>query len=195
MKQLFEKVIMNEIENEELRNFALYSANEIPNYFWEIPASSSGKYHPITDLGEGGLVRHSLMVCKVAIDLLNSSTSQEIINLKDPILFACLFHDCCKNGIVKSNHTEHIHPLIAKGFIGKCSKEYAKNNKCSTLFFSLCSDIQNMISTHMGRWNKSKYSPIELPTPDSIQEKFVHQCDYIASRKYCLFDEEFFSQY
>ena len=46
MKQLFEKVIMNEIENEELRNFALYSANEIPNYFWEIPASSSGKYHP-----------------------------------------------------------------------------------------------------------------------------------------------------
>ena len=68
MKQLFEKVIMNEIENEELRNFALYSANEIPNYFWEIPASSSGKYHPITDLGEGGLVRHPLMVCKVAID-------------------------------------------------------------------------------------------------------------------------------
>ena len=31
----------------------------LPDYFFEVPASSTGKYHPSYSLGEGGLLRHT----------------------------------------------------------------------------------------------------------------------------------------
>ena len=123
-KELFKKVITKEIENSQLKSFALYCVEKIPSYFWTIPASSSGKYHPVTDLGYGGLVRHSLMVLRVAIDLINATNDTTIIKMKDEILFSCLFHDCCKNGLENSGHTEHTHPIIAADFITKLSLEY-----------------------------------------------------------------------
>ena len=36
----------------------------------------------------------------------------------------------------------------------------------------------------MGQWNKNKYSKIELPKPELEPQKFVHMCDYLASRKW-----------
>ena len=31
----------------------------LPDYFFNVPASSTGKYHPEFSLGDGGLVRHT----------------------------------------------------------------------------------------------------------------------------------------
>ena len=51
------------IKNEDYRKFIIdYLDNECPSYFWEIGASSSGKYHPKFSQGEGGLVRHTKAV-------------------------------------------------------------------------------------------------------------------------------------
>lgn len=126
-KELFKAFISEEITNEELRQFALYATDKIPEYFWVIPASSSGKYHPVTDLGEGGLVRHSLMVARVAIDMLNTTNNLLLLHIRNEILIACLFHDCCKNGIENSGHTEHTHPLIAGEFLRKTINQYRKD--------------------------------------------------------------------
>ena len=50
-----------------------------------------------------------------------------------------------------------------------------------------------MDASHMGRWNTNEYNPdIILPLPKTVEEKFVHMCDYLASRKFINvnFDEE-----
>ena len=39
------------------------------------------------------------------------------------------------------------------------------------------------ISSHMGRFNTSNYSNIILPLPKTPEQKFVHMCDFLASRK------------
>ena len=35
----------------------------------------------------------------------------------------------------------------------------------------------------MGEWNESKRSSVVLPKPETDIQKFVHMCDYLASRK------------
>lgn len=193
-KELFKAFINKEITSEELRHFALYATDKIPEYFWTIPASASGKYHPVTDLGEGGLVRHSLMVARIAIDMLNATNNSNLLNARDEILFACLFHDCCKNGIENSGHTEYTHPLIAGQFLRETKRQYQKDI-CLGFDSDFIEDVIILIITHMGKWTTSKYSNERLPVPMFEDEIFVHQCDYIASRIYCLFDEEFFEKY
>lgn len=42
------------IKNQDLRAFAEYCLARVPEYFFTIPASSTGKYHPPFSLGRGG---------------------------------------------------------------------------------------------------------------------------------------------
>ena len=44
--------------------------------------------------------------------------------------------------------------------------------------------VCDMISAHMGPWNSSEYSNVKLPVPSKPIEKFVHMCDYLASRRF-----------
>ena len=60
---------IEKIKRADLKEVALELVDEIPEYFWVVPASSSGKYHPEISLGDGGLVRHSIMVSRIAEDL------------------------------------------------------------------------------------------------------------------------------
>ena len=49
-------------------------------------------------------------------------------------------------------------------------------------------DIANCIHSHMGKWNTDYRTKREiLPKPKTVVEKFVHTCDYLASRKYLEF--------
>lgn len=44
--------------------------------------------------------------------------------------------------------------------------------------------VAKLIRSHMGQWNTNEPEPdIILPLPKTKLEKFVHECDYIASRK------------
>lgn len=189
MRATFVKAI-DTIENEELRKFAYFCVGNIPAYFWEIPASSSGKYHPVTDLGKGGLVRHSLMVYRVGLDLLTQNNITNTI-FCDIVKFATLFHDCCKAGMQNepAPNTIHEHPILAVILLSELSNSF----QSTEIFKLILTKIYEAIESHMGRWTTSKYSPIELPTPETKLSKLVHTADYIASRKYCLYDEEFFN--
>ena len=183
MKEIFVNAI-DTIENREKRNFALYLTGLIPSYFWTIPASSSGKYHPITDLGEGGLVRHSLMVYRVALDLLESKQNTTID--RDDTIIAALFHDCCKQGYKENGQTCFLHPVYASEMIMGLAECYFNE---VPLYIDR---IISAIATHMGKWNTSKYEEGELLTPKTEFEMLIHEADYIASRKYVLYDKDFF---
>ena len=89
------------IKDEDYRKFIEhYLETYVPNYFWEIGASSSGKYHPQFSQGEGGLVRHTKAVVMFAEELLRMSSYMYMSEEhKDYVIMACIVHDTCKYGM------------------------------------------------------------------------------------------------
>ena len=175
---------VNKINNEDLRNACLKMTNLIPDYFWTVAASSSGKYHPECDLGEGGLVRHSIMVCVCAMDLVTSEMfCRDSKDIRDIARVAALFHDCMKHGPVNedgtySEHTVFEHPRFASDFV----REVLTNENIDSLKVNLICDA---IYTHMGKWCTDKYGDAKaLSKPRTDFEKMIHIADYMASRKY-----------
>lgn len=170
------------IENEDLRYFVTQCLIQAPKYFYRVPASSSGKYHPKQDLGEGGLVRHTKAVVQVAMDLIRCEQFLSSKESKDEIISACILHDVIKNGFEDSGKTDIEHPLLACEFIEKIflsNEDYDKIWTKKNL-------IQCYIKSHMGIWNKDKKGNEILPLIGEYNDcgLLVHLADYIASRKY-----------
>ena len=166
------------IHNPEWREACYKMLEQLPTYFWVVPASSSGKYHPSCDLGPGGLVRHSVMVCKMAVEFLMSelfipNTDEN----QDKVRIAALFHDCMKQGKECTGHTVFDHPTLGAEFI----KEHLNGIVDDESLAEICSAV----ASHMGKWNTSNYAPdVVLPIPSTEMEKLIHAADFTASRKF-----------
>lgn len=182
MYEVFEKEL-NYIKNEKLKEFIIECLEKAPEYFYNISASSSGKYHPKQDLGEGGLVRHTKAVVQVAMDLIRTEQFHSAKKCKDEIISACILHDVIKNGFENSGETVLEHPLLANDFI---EKMFLVSNKNYNHIWINKNIIQSMVITHMGIWNKDKDGKEILPPIGSYNHLglLVHLADYIASRKY-----------
>ncbi len=187
-------IFKNELEmikDKELKKFAEYCLVRLPDYFFKVPASSTGKYHPSYTLGEGGLIRHTKAAIKIANDLLNLEQYQDLES--DLIIFALLFHDGLKKGDPESRYTLVQHPILAAEFIWENLKDYVVVNDIPghEIFIDKIDNIQALIKTHMGQWNYDYRSKKEvLPKPTTEAQKFVHLCDYLASRKYLIVEVE-----
>lgn len=176
------EIFKNQIAYIKRANYRESLANLIellPDYFFEIPASSTGKYHPKFAEGPQGLVRHTKVAVEMAKELLeidmfkNNFTEDE----KDLMLIALVLHDGLKSGKEKEQYTRFDHPILISSFV--------EEHKDQTSFTdSEIKFIQNVISSHMGQWNTSNYSDVVLPKPTNKYQKFVHMCDYLASRKF-----------
>ena len=148
----------------------------LPDYFFLIAASSSGKYHPSYALGEGGLVRHTKVALKIANALFRNDSIQSFSSLeKDLIFYALLIHDSYKLGLNQVEHTRFDHPLVAADQFVVNSVGLMENEKKL---------IKGMVESHMGQWNENVYEKIQLPKPANELERFVHLCDYLASQKF-----------
>ena len=172
--------ILNTIENEDIRYFAEQCIETIPNYFWEVGASSTGKYHPQYALGDLGLARHTCALVRFLNHILSVDcfgckfTSRE----KDLMRVAGMMHDTRKSGddedYKKNKYTKFDHPLLAaneiRTLIGFISEEELEL-------------VANMIESHMGQWNTDKRSSTVLPLPENKYQKMIHLADYLASRK------------
>ena len=95
----FEREI-NLIQNPDYQAFVRWVLDKaVPDYFWEIGASSSGRYHPVFSQGDGGLVRHTKAVVMFAEELLRMSSYMYLSDEhKDFVIMACIVHDTCKYG-------------------------------------------------------------------------------------------------
>lgn len=169
---------LNYIQDEKIREFTRKALERMPNYFYSIPASSTGKYHPRYCLGEGGLVRHCKACARIANDLFRFSTLYKFTQLEeDMIISALLMHDGCKNSDGSTSFTAHEHPLYVCDYIKGIEE----------LDGIISEEIREMIfeniRTHMSSWNISTRSSIVLPLPESDTQKFTAMCDYLASRK------------
>ena len=170
---------INYINNPRYKESLEMLISILPDYFFEVPASSTGKYHPSFSLGNGGLVRHTKVAVRMAHEMFNdeSITGSYTKNEKDLMIVSLIMHDGLKSGLEKSEYTKFEHPLLV------CN--YIKENKDKLKFTDREIDfITHVISSHMGPWNTNNYSDVILPKPESKFQRFVHMCDYLASRKF-----------
>lgn len=165
------------IVNDDIREFAIVLLDNAPEYFYSVPASSSGKYHPEYSLGDGGLVRHTKAVVRFLNHILTieqhggSFTDRQ----KDCMRVSCMYHDGEKQGNKGGKVTVFVHPLQAAETVRKYKGRYLSDGELDY--------IASAIESHMGEWNTNKRNSVELPKPKSAAQKLVHLADYLASRK------------
>ncbi len=167
------------INNTRYKKSAEVLVSLLPDYFFNVPASSTGKYHPSFSLGDGGLLRHTKAAVRIAKEMFNDESISGAYskNEKDLMIVALIMHDGLKSGLKKSEYTKFEHPILV------C--DYIKENKDKTEFTDKeIQFITHVISSHMGPWNTNGYSDVILPKPTTRYQRFVHMCDYLASRKF-----------
>ena len=177
------KVFENEytyIKNEKYVESLKTMVGLLPDYFFEVAASSTGKYHPEFSLGKGGLVRHTKSLVRIAIEFYNNeSLCKYTQDEMDLMLVAMILHDGLKAGLIPDakHYTKVEHPLLI------C--DYIKKNKNKLTFTDEEIEfLSSIIAPHMGPWNTDWNGNEVLPKPKDKYQRFVHMCDYLASRKF-----------
>jgi hypothetical protein len=178
MKNRFTQEI-SYIKNLTYKENAEKLINLLPDYFYEVPASSTGKYHPNFALGEEGLLRHTKAAVRIAHELLENNTIGYSFtdDEKDLMIISLIMHDGLKHGLVKDKYVRFDHPVLMANYI--------KENKDKTTFTNNeINFISSVIASHMGEFNTNPYSDVVLPLPKNKYQRFVHMCDFLASRKF-----------
>ena len=176
------------IRSDIMREFVDYCLDKAPEYFYTMPASTTGKYHPAYTLGNGGLVRHTKAAVRIAQELLRLEQYELLPN--DTIISALILHDVIKKGDANSNYTVTEHPVLAYKFVNNCLIEVANDyeNRYGIAVYNLfeleVAEMCALILSHMGQWNTDKLGREVMPKPGTDAEKFVHLCDFLASRKF-----------
>ena len=151
----------------------------IPDYFFTVPASSTGKYHPGFAQGDGGLLRHTKAAVRIAYEILADEclcTGYSDID-KDLVIIGLIMHDSLKYGLEKGKYTLVNHPMLA-------AKLIRDNKDKLTLTDEELELLSGMIEAHMGPFNKDFNGNVMMPLPKNKYEKFVHMCDLLASKKF-----------
>lgn len=172
---------INFIKESKVKQSLIYMINKLPDYFFTIPAASTGKYHPAYAQGEGGLLRHSKAAMRIGYELLsNPAIGDKYTDLeKDLMLMALLLHDGLKLGLSQEKYTRFDHPILMANFV----LEEADNLEISKEEAEFVADV---IKTHMGVWTTDYNGNEVLEKPKTKYQNFVHMCDYLASRKCIL---------
>ena len=172
------KTELNYIKNSRIKKSAEIFVNMLPDYFFTTAASSTGKYHPAFAAGEGGLLRHSKVAAYILNEIISTKTfgSDFTPDEKDLLRYAILVHDGFKHGITEEQYTKHEHPLICATCI-RAAKDKMELTDEEIEY------VATAVESHMGEWNTSNYSDIELALPTSKAQKLVHLADFLSSKK------------
>lgn len=183
MRSIFD-VEINYIHDDRIKEAAHKLVDMLPDYFFLVPASSTGKYHPKCSNVEGGLVHHTKLAVRFAKELLNNDMlfNNFSENDQDIIILALILHDGFKHGLTQEKYVRFDHPVISADFVKQHGIEVGLTEE-------ECDTLSSAIASHMGIFNTSPYSKVVLPLPKTALQKFVHMCDDLSSKKF--FDVEF----
>lgn len=162
----------NSIKEDTLNLLKLPQVMEAFRY----PSSISGMFHPKDEIGEYGLLLHSMRVCNVAIQLYRSVEEYSNNTIAYDILIASsLLHDVPYKNIEGVPNTKHSYTN---------AEWYFKNSELDN---NIKEQITSCILHHTGRWqaeNHSDYSKF----PNNLLSWTIHQADNLASRSNILVD-------
>ena len=156
----------------EFTKLCLVSA---PDYFFiDCPASTSGKYHPLDELGADGTILHTKKVVTLAYELSRGLSCE---HSRDEILSASIIHDLCKQGWNKTGHTHKLHPKLGAELV------QAVQEATGILPDKTYNMIRNCVGYHYGPWSSGEWKkPLDDFTPEEL---VVYLSDYVASKR-CL---------
>jgi hypothetical protein len=161
------------IFDDTIREFTRLCICSAPDYFFtDCPASSTGKFHPIDELGADGTILHTKKVFTVAYQLCRGLACE---SSRDEILAACLIHDLRKQGMKKSGHTAKNHPSLAADLVTEVQDATQMLSKKS---YDI---IRNACGYHYGPWSSGDWKK-DLDKY-SREELTVYLSDYIASKR------------
>lgn len=190
---------LKQIESEPCKLIAEYVIKNTEDYFFDMPASTSGKFHPRDELDKGGKILHLKKAFYLADqaarkygfkkDQYDKNKNEAVITydtrLKYDILrTACLIHDMpfcfIWDDVEKKYRTNPTHAALNASFI--------YNHFNGFLDKELLNDFTSAVFYHMGKWtqyDKNVYHKLVFDIQNANQAitKAVHEVDFYVSRK------------
>jgi hypothetical protein len=175
--KVFEKELALIIDD-SVREFTKLCLLKCPDYvFTNCPASSTGKFHPLDELGWDGTLIHTKKMFTVAYELCKALGCEAN---RDEILSACIVHDLLKQGVERTGHTVNNHPDLAAELVIKIYKD---TQMLTPKSYSM---IKNCVGFHYGLWSTDKWKK-DL-SEYTAEEMCVYLSDYIASKRFVAVD-------
>lgn len=169
---------INLINDEKIKNFTRICVENVPKYFWVIPAARGKKHHPPWAKVIGGLVKHTAVATYFANELCNTFDVHPWN--QDIIISAELLHDSCKMGIEDyDEYYFYLHEILPR----ERFKKYGENHLDEDS--DAYNQIMHLIEVHMGNM-KGDWSYCKKPLISKF-EQIVHLGDLISSRSKCAF--------
>lgn len=178
MSHPYEDFFHDELElfkDQTLKEFARRMLKLFPDYFWEVPSSSTSKYHSAwSNTKPLGLAKHTKAVARI-VDMLSdaySLTPEE----HDVAMIAAFAHDSVKYGFTQGKHTAKNHELQGAQFFDKVASRLMPEG------FPLLEEVLEAIKYHQGRWSTTEPSK-KFPEEFGRIAQLMHIADMVASRK------------
>lgn len=170
--------LLDKFETVEMRLYCADMIAQIPDYIFEMPSSTSGKYHNATQCKPHGQIYHIIMFAEILNYRLALKCNKE--KFKSPVqrdAMRCIpfFHDSLKCGTNGSTFTVHEHPMLAGAWVRETKVEHDVDDKVKEAIARMC-------ERHSGEWISSKRSNVVLPEPENAMEIMIHECDILSSR-------------
>lgn len=170
--------LLDKFETEEMRLYCSDMIKQIPDYIFEMPSSTSGKYHNATQCQPHGQIYHIIMFAEILNYRLALKCNKEKFKSarqRDAMRCVPIFHDAIKCGWNGSTFTVHDHPMLAGTWVREATVEHDVD-------MSAKEAIARMCERHSGEWTTSKKSKVILPEPENAMEVMIHECDILSSR-------------
>ena len=177
---------MRSIVSDKVREFVANCNSLVPEYFWEHPASTTGKYHPEISLGKCGLIRHVKLAVWWGVEIYRCWPNT-YDGMLDEIVCSLILHDIQKNGKTIDSrgyptldNATKVHGVLLARQLGEIIQPDGSNPE-------IFSRIIDAVASHMGIWTADEF---EDDRPENRKEPktrmlcyIVHLADYCASRK------------
>lgn len=176
-RKIFELLTTN-FETEAFRQYYLDMVEQIPDYIFTMPSSTTGKYHNATQCQPHGQLYHIFMFHSILEHLLRLKGNKERFATpeeRDAMRCVPAFHDAVKCGWNGSQYTVADHPMLAKVWVLQTKVEHNIPEEYRKMIADMC-------EAHSGEWNKDKKGEEIMSEPRNDRELFIHECDILASR-------------
>ena len=170
------------IQDDTIKYFTKWALSTTAPAFWLIPASKSHQYHPAFANTESGLIKHIKYGVRIAVELFKDPVVTNFTQKeKDIIISALILHDIGKCNLKNSKGVWFSYP-----YHGKIARKHLEQSMIDSgdpilLKFKETDEwleIGRCIEHHMGKFITSNEE-----VHYNARMRFVHMCDYLASRK------------
>lgn len=162
------------IVDDRLKEFAKLCLATAPEYiFTDCPASTTGKHHPLNEIGWDGTIIHTKKVFNLGYAI---SRALDIEDKRDLVLCACLIHDLVKKGWEGGQWTKKNHPQLGAELVDIVQRD------TQLLSDDEYSTIRSCVFYHYGPWTtKASAKPM---SDFSLEELCVYISDYVAAKRF-----------